>query len=329
MESFVDFLRLEGGRVGLIARRRGEAFRSAWSLDPTHSQLTRLPVPRDLRGDVLWHDGSALRWGLESRFHSSVASDPGSVVSDLARIGESYFGIVSSPSVGRTLARARAGRWELVPHPRSRWPRRPAPIQELWIEGDAGERFQAFLFGAPESKQIVVWWHGGPTENVSPRFSPYYQRLSELGYSVLAVNYPGSTGRGADYEARFRPEDLRACIRAVWQQLARRGALRVVSWSVSTGITPQLLLLDSGLPVSALVDQAGWGRSPIVERSEERGLPLFTIRGRYDDRTPVSRVSFGYDGGHDLARVEDFAALFAALEPFLANAPEIRIGVPR
>ncbi|MGI9592438.1 MAG: alpha/beta hydrolase family protein, partial [Myxococcota bacterium] len=265
------------------------------------------------------HDGQRARVGHESRYRATYVYDPSAVVQTLRRLGSESYAIVATPASGRSLARLRGGRWELLRHPASAEPASPPAIRELWLRGEAGSRYQAFLFGDPGARRVAVWWHGGPHENVSPRFNPYFQRLSELGFAVLAVNYPGSTGRGADYERAWRRPEVEDCIDAVWRQLAELRPSHVVSWSVSIGVRVQSLLLLRGHPLSGAVDQAGWGRTPLVGLADARGLPLFTIRGRFDPGAPVERVSFEYEGGHDLQRGEDFVALFERLAPFLAE----------
>jgi len=323
LEAFVSFVSLPNG-PGLIARRRGEPWRRSWRLSPALDGVQPAPIPTGVQGDVLDHDGARLRVGYQSRYHVTGVEDAAVVVQTVRRVGSAYVGIVATPSTGRTLARLRRDQWTPIRHPRSADPPSPPPIRELWLEGTGGARYQAFRFGAADARRIVVWWHGGPHENVSPRFNPYFHRLHELGFAVLAVNYPGSTGRGAAYERAYRRPDVRDCIDAVWHHLAAVQPTHVVSWSVSVGITPQLLLLERGHPLSGVVDQAGWKRTTIVAVTGARDLPLFTIRGRYDPDTPVERVSFWYDGGHDLQRGEDFVALFAQLEPFLAALPAVR-----
>jgi hypothetical protein len=145
---------------------------------------------------------------------------------------------------------------------------------------------------------------------------------------VLAVNYPGSTGRGAAYEARFTPAALADCVRAVWSYLRENGVDTVVSWSVSSGITVQRAVLDARVPLSAIVDQSAWGRSTVPRDGEARAIPVFTIRGRHDPAGPTERVDFWYPGGHDLTLADDFAALFDVVAPFLARARPVSLGEP-
>ncbi len=66
-----------------------------------------------------------------------------------------------------------------------------------------------FVFSADsQTRSWVVWLHGGPDEQVSPRYNLYFDFLARLGYGVVALNYPGSTGIGNAYELRGLPESL-------------------------------------------------------------------------------------------------------------------------
>jgi hypothetical protein len=311
-------------RPGVIARRRGDQFHGAYALGGSLATLDPVAAPLGARGDLLDHDGAAARWGFHSCYRSSLAPDFDGVVYALRRIGGEYFAIVASQRAARTLARARGGTWELLRHPLSAVPSPGEPGREMWLRGASGELYQAFYFGPPAPEKVVVWWHGGPRENVSPRFNPYFARLQGLGFGVLAVNYPGSTGRGAEYERRFEPSALADCVAAVWAYLAENDVRHVVSWSVSTGNALQVVLLAQGLPVSAVVDQSGWGRSPLLERTAARGIPFYAIRGRHDPYAPIARVAYWYPGGHDITAAEDFLGLFDDLPRFLGAITPVR-----
>lgn|GEM_PF-2410028 len=56
------------------------------------------------------------------------------------------------------------------------------------------------LFPLKEVKSWVVWLHGGPNEQVSFRYNRYFYSLLENGIGVIAINYPGSTGKGNKIE---------------------------------------------------------------------------------------------------------------------------------
>lgn len=321
VDSVVGFLRDTPGGIGLVARRRGDFFRSPFVLPDSLGTLAPMPLTRAVRGDVLDVQGAVIRSGFHSRYASSLAPESPATVYVTRRIGRDDFGIVATDRMPRTLARAAEGGWELLPHRSVDIPDHVFTPREIWMRSTSGERYQAFYVGPPAPERIVIWWHGGPQENVSPRFNAYFHRLNTLGFGVLAVNYPGSTGRGAEYERRFEDRSLRDCVDAVWSFVRDSGTRVVVSWSVSTGVRLQTVLLAQGVPVSAIVDQAAWGRSTLVADTARRGVPFFVIRGRHDPRGPIERVDFLYDGGHDLSSADDFAALFDAIASFLRDAP--------
>jgi hypothetical protein len=260
-----------------------------------------------------------VRFGSESRYWSSLAPDFDGIVYRTRRIGDTYFAIVATPQRARTLARLRSGGWELI-GPASSTPADgvDAP-REIWVSSETGERYQAFEFGPANAKKRVVWWHGGPHENVSPRFNPYFAAINRMGFSVLAVNYPGSTGRGAAYEGRFDAASVRACLSAVWRHLEGESVTTIVSWSISSGNAVQELLLTGILPVSGIIDQVGRGKSRILSLAALRGVPVLTIRGRYGPSAPVDRIDHAYPGGHDITLREHFEEAMAAVAAFLGG----------
>jgi dipeptidyl aminopeptidase/acylaminoacyl peptidase len=70
------------------------------------------------------------------------------------------------------------------------------PYEELEIEAllyDSGER----------PSPLIVNPHGGPPAQDTRSFDLYTQFLVSLGYSVLQVNYRGSTGRGREFVERL------------------------------------------------------------------------------------------------------------------------------
>ena len=82
--------------------------------------------------------------------------------------------------------------------------RQPAP---RGVRGRDGMVHYVFV-GDSLTSSWVVWLHGGPDEQVSPRYNLYFDHLARLGFGVVALNYPGSTGIGSRYELRGVPESL-------------------------------------------------------------------------------------------------------------------------
>ncbi|GAB7012999.1 prolyl oligopeptidase family serine peptidase [Halolamina salina] len=67
------------------------------------------------------------------------------------------------------------------------------------VEHEPGEEFAVgtlFWDGGERPSPLVVFPHGGPDLASERTFQPYVQFLCRRGYSVLQVNYRGSTGRG-------------------------------------------------------------------------------------------------------------------------------------
>jgi hypothetical protein len=53
-----------------------------------------------------------------------------------------------------------------------------------------------------ELRGWLMWIHGGPFEQVSIRYNSYISALNKLGWGIVVINYPGSTGIGNQYELR-------------------------------------------------------------------------------------------------------------------------------
>jgi len=329
VDAVVGFTRARAP-LAILGRRRNDSFRRPWAVASPFETLTPVAMPDAMPGDVLDVDDEASRVGFHGRYRSSLAPGSSATVYVTRRIGTTMWGVVATDRMTRTLARLEHAAWQPLRETSVTMPAHVAEPVEVWMRSPAGEVYQAFYFGerAPAPRRVVVWWHGGPAESISPRFNPYFQRLNELGFGVLAVNYPGSTGRGGGFEARFRADALGDCVRTTWDYLAENGVETVVSWSVSSGITVQTAVLAQQVPVSALVDQSAWGGSDVRATATARGVPTFTIRGRHDPYGPAAVVDFWYPGGHDLTMADDFTALFAAVGPFLASAPRVTWPAP-
>ena len=306
------------GGVGVIARKKGAQFRRAYRIDASGSDL--LPLGLVAEGDVLGIDGPEARIGLHGRYSLDVSPPVDGVVHAFARIGQAIYAIYSDPSAAKFLAvRTAHGFARLAPTLEASSSREPL---EVWLRTPAGRSVQAFYFGPLDPSRVVVFWHGGPKENVSPRFNPYFDLFEEAGFGVLAVNYPGSTGRGAAFEALFTEEGaLLDTVDATLAYLRENGVDTIVSWSVSTGEALQARLLDAERRVSAIVDEGGGRMGELRARAEAKRIPFFGIAGRFDPIfDPRAKIDFVYDGGHALLHLEHFTAMRRSVEPFLARA---------
>lgn len=53
-----------------------------------------------------------------------------------------------------------------------------------------------------EAKGWLIWLHGGPQEQISPRFNVFFNFLNKEGWGIICINYIGSTGLGNNFELR-------------------------------------------------------------------------------------------------------------------------------
>lgn len=85
------------------------------------------------------------------------------------------------------------------------------PPQEVWVEALDGHRTPGLLYTRPGVRRRpgIIWLHGGPYMQyylgwpIDYGYCMYYafhQLLVQRGYSVLCLNYRGSTGYGVEHE---------------------------------------------------------------------------------------------------------------------------------
>lgn len=314
------------GRVGVIALAAGERFRRPYAFSDDFRSLEVEPAASRIEGDVVEFDGGLLRRGLHSRYQVSGHEDTATSVFRVRAVGGRLFAVAADARSPRTLAVWEGGGWRLLPHREAVAAGSDAGPMEVWIRSEDGRVHQAFYFGPRDTRKVVLWWHGGPRENVSPRFNPYYRALAERGYGVLAVNYPGSTGRGREYEelGEGGGEAVRASVRAALRYLEENGVEEVLSWSVSAGAVPQRYAALEARGLRAVVDQVGVPAEEMRAAVAARRIPYFDVRGRYDRAASSRGARFVYEGGHDITTAGQFAAMLSALDEFLASTPRTR-----
>lgn len=183
--------------------------------------------------------------------------------------------------------------------------------------------------GVPRSSALpmVLWVHGGPTDQLRVEFNARIARLGARGWAVLVVDHRGSTGWGRAYARALRgrwglldaadlAEAARSALRRGW---CRPGCLVAMGGSAG-GFSVLHLLSDSDVPVAAgialyppsdLVDLAAhthrlerhyddWlvgppeesgrlaRRSPL-SRSAEMRRPLLVLHGSEDPVVPPAQ----------------------------------------
>jgi dipeptidyl aminopeptidase/acylaminoacyl peptidase len=216
------------------------------------------------------------------------------------------------------------------------------PAREFRTEG-----MVHFVFARDSQPQRwIVWLHGGPREQVSPRFNLYFDFLTRLGYAIVALNYPGSTGIGNEYELNGVPDTER-----VERQLAgiddaltrarelypglKRYVLVGVSYGSAIGFLHALRHPDQ---VTKFIDfSGGTSRSTRAKLSDALTAlpPILLIRGANDphQETPERRALLSArhrlahttdvvlnDEGHYIGRRQSIRVILAQLRQFLAAA---------
>lgn len=309
-------------KVGVYGLLNGESFRRPLAFDEEFSSSVLSKEFEDVSADVLQLAGQEARVGALSRYYL-LSDGPGksAVVFSIRRIESRLFGVIATPTLPKLVAELRGGEWQVLFREKGRESDASPPITEVWIPGvKGGVEQQAFWFGDQNSKRVVVWLHGGPKENVSPRYSPYFDAINQLGFSVLALNYPGSTGRGSEFEELYSRAHLQNSLEALLGYLRSRGVRQSVVWSISSAIHVVNIWAEMEFPFSGVVIQAAATKPKVRERIRRvlasKGVPCFSIHGA-NDLYPVGEDDFVYQGGHDITRRAHFEEMVIQVDSFL------------
>jgi pimeloyl-ACP methyl ester carboxylesterase len=203
----------------------------------------------------------------------------------------------------------------------------------------------------------LIWLHGGPHEQVSPRFNLYFDSLSRRNIAVYAINYPGSTGLGNSYalSGKSEQESIQVQLPAIERDIEQLRQLHPEISSfmlvgVSYGSILAHLLVAKHPEVTRFVDFSGIAdssRITSVGSSNRFYSPMLVIYGendfalrnparsdlisRYEGHARVSRLVLPNEG-HFIQRRGDIDQILRRLEAFLAPpvAPkDVAVGVIR
>jgi pimeloyl-ACP methyl ester carboxylesterase len=219
-----------------------------------------------------------------------------------------------------------------------------------WIDNADG-RVPEWTF-APRGSDpsgTVLYLHGGPGGRLNQAYDPLIAALVDAGWSVVGMNYPGSSGYGTEYLERARGDwggpDAAAIerrVRALRAEVpdcpltlyghsyggylallvATQAADLIDGVAVWAPVTDIQLLLDAstGSQRRWLEQQVGVlrldpdrlrRRSPVDRLPELRDIWLLVGHGRLDERCPVEQSRRLVDG---LRRYPDAAARLSYLE---------------
>lgn len=186
-----------------------------------------------------------------------------------------------------------------------------AKPKSVWYESSDGLRIHAWYMPAGHGHvphPAVVWPHGGPNFQTFDMWDPFLQAISHGGFSVLAPNFRGSTGYGAEFREMNLSDlgggDLEDVVAgARW--LAKRREIdksKIAIFGASYGGFMTLISLTKRSEVFA----AGVAMVPVTDWEELYELDDATLRKSdeeffggspekkrrlYRDRSPINFVS--------------------------------------
>ena len=186
-----------------------------------------------------------------------------------------------------------------------------AKPKSVWYESSDGLRIHAWYFPAGHGAALqpaVVWPHGGPAFQTYDTWDPFLQAISQSGFAVLAPNFRGSTGYGAEFRNMNLSDvgggDLEDVVAgARWLSKQREiDKSKIAILGASYGGYMTLIALTKKPEVFA----AGVALVPITDWVESYGLRDATLRKvdeerfggspekkleLYRDRSPINFVS--------------------------------------
>jgi dipeptidyl aminopeptidase/acylaminoacyl peptidase len=185
---------------------------------------------------------------------------------------------------------------------------------------------------------LLIWLHGGPHEQVSPRFNLFFDFFARKNIAVYAINYPGSTGFGKDYamygrsQQQAMPIQVQSIDRDIAQLRRLRPALHPLAVvGVSYGSILAHLVAATHPEFSRLIDFSGVASQSTVPEPQTYPSALFiygaddafsrtsdraALLARYDRHAKVSRLVLPGEG-HYIDRRDSIDRILKSLDKFL------------
>jgi pimeloyl-ACP methyl ester carboxylesterase len=195
---------------------------------------------------------------------------------------------------------------------------------------------------SPAPRGLLIWLHGGPHEQVSPRFNLFFDFFARKNLAVYAINYPGSTGFGKAYAmyARSQEEVIPIQVQSIERDISQlrrlRPALRpFVLVGVSYGSVLAHLVAAAHPEFSRLIDFSGVASQSTMPdpgaRPQTYPSALFiygaddafsgtsdrtALLARYDSHAKGSRLVLPQEG-HYIERRDSIDRILKSLDEFL------------
>ena len=339
----LTFAPVEGDqRLLLLHERHGREELLIWDVVAGTETELAIDLPGELAADftpdatalLVWHTHAARtrlhRYDLASGALIALPTAPGCVGSaDVRPDGTVEYSCSSAaePPTVRALHPDGTDRVLLTP-PGDRAPG-SVPVEDLWVDGPGGP-VHALVARAGAGGPAVVSLHGGPHAADEDRFSAVRALWVDAGFTVVEINYRGSTGYGSTWRDAIegRPgltelEDVAAVVDACAEQGLVDPARTVVegwSWGgylalLAAGTQPDRWAgALAGVPVADYLtayademeqlrafDRALFGGSPADRPDAYRvsspltyvdavAAPVLVLAGENDPRCPIRQV---------------------------------------
>ena len=169
--------------------------------------------------------------------------------------------------------------------------------------------FQPLKTRGPKGHPALIWVHGGVHSNFGASAVPFIRQMIERGYVVIAPDYRGSTGYGAEFHEAidYGGYEVDDCLMAIDYLTANLphvdpDRIGMIGWSHGGFITLHSLIRDqgkilkcgfAGVPVTNLVFRLSY-KGPSYEdefvRQTRIGGEVHERRDIYIERSPVYHV---------------------------------------
>ena len=330
-------------RLLLLHERRGREELLIWDVVADTETELAIDLPGELAADftpdatalLVWHTHAARtrlhRYDLASGELTALPTAPGCVGSaDVRPDGTVEYSCSSAaePPTVRALHPDGTDRVLLTP-PGERAPG-SVPVEDLWVDGPGGPVHALVARSGDGPGPAVVSLHGGPHAADEDRFSAVRALWVDAGFTVVEINYRGSTGYGSTWRDAIegRPgltelEDVAAVVDACAEKGLVDPARTVVegwSWGgylalLAAGTQPERWAgALAGVPVADYLtayademeqlrafDRALFGGSPAERPDAYRvsspltyvdavDAPVLVLAGENDPRCPIRQV---------------------------------------
>jgi dipeptidyl aminopeptidase/acylaminoacyl peptidase len=199
-------------RLLLLHERRGREELLIWDVAAGTETELAIDLPGELAADftpgakalLVWHTHAArtrlYRYDLMTDELTALPTAPGCVGSaDVRPDGTVEYSCSSAAEPPTVRALHPGGMDRVLITPPGDRPPGSVPVEDLWVDGPGGpvHALVARPEGATEPAPAVVSLHGGPHAADEDRFSAVRALWVDAGFTVVEINYRGSTGYGS------------------------------------------------------------------------------------------------------------------------------------